>query len=259
MIIPINPISVLSPILLIPAIGGKQQNGSTGNYGYSNITKVPAFASSWNTTNTYPILVSNNTSSVPIPSVGAPPPVSYTFDIQAIAACWDDPPNNNGIVYILSGVYNGTGDNYDSKTFMLWKTTVGKLNSLTAPIPVSTGYSNGTLSDVDTGVLPGYFWDIFYENKGGGGVGRLWFLQGSPILVSEAADYNAGSIEFDRGTGTGQIGGENVNSVDLTAETARQVQVGVSLKRGLRAHKPSSIRTTKATLTVAAPAAEEEE
>jgi hypothetical protein len=252
MIIPINPTSG-SPILLIPAIGGKQHNESAGNYGVSNITKVPAVG-------TWPasapaILVSNAPASVPIPPVGAPPAVSYTLDIQAIAA--SEEVGANGIVYILSGIYNGMGDNYEPKTFMLWKTTVGNLNTLTPNTSVLIAYSTGKLSWADDGVVPGYFWDIFYENKGGGGVGRLWFLKGSPIIVSEAADYNAGSKFFDRGALPGQIGGENVNSVDLTAETARQVQAQVSLRRGLRAHKPSSIRTTKAAPTVAA--AEEEE
>jgi hypothetical protein len=252
MIIPINPTSG-SPILLIPAIGGKQHNESVGNSGVSNITKVPAFG-------TWPspapaILVSNTPASVPIPPVGAPAPVSYTLDIQAIAA--SEEVGANGIVYILSGIYNGTGDNYEPKTFMLWKTTVGNLNTLGTNTSVWTAYSTGKLSWADDGVAPGYFWDIFYENKGTPGlVGRLWFLKGSPIIVSEAADYGAGNLVFNRGTLPGQIGGENVNSVDLTAETARQVQAGVSLKRGLRAHKPS-IRAAKAAPTVTA--AEEEE
>jgi hypothetical protein len=255
MIIPVYPTSG-STILLIPAIGGKQENESKGNYGESNITKVPAF-DAWSTPASA-ILVSDGSSSVPIPSVGAPTPTSYTFDIQAIAASGE--ADDNGIVYILSGVYNGVGEGvYDSKTFMLWKTTVNNLTLLGDDTLVSTAYLNGKLNDADTGTVAGFFWDIFYENKGttGGQVGRLWFLRGSPIIVSPASDYNAGSKFFDRGTASGQIGGQNVNSVDLTAEIARQVQAGVSLRRGLRAHKPS-IRAAKAAPTVGTAAEEEE-
>jgi hypothetical protein len=259
MIIPIHPTSG-SPILLIPAIGGKQKNQGAGNYTVSNITKVPAVG-------TWPspapkILVSNAPNTVPTPPVGAPPAISYTLDIQAIAAPVPAPEEeelgDDGIVYILSGIYNG--DEWTPKSYALWKTTVGDLNSLVPENNTSvwTAYDDGILSGAENGNVPGYFWDIFYENKGGGLVGRLWFLRGSPIIVSPASDYNAGGLVFNRGTNPGQIGGENVNSVDLTAEIARQVQAGVSLRRGLRAHKPS-IRAAKAAPTVAVAAEEEEE
>jgi hypothetical protein len=256
MIIPLNPSSA-SPTLLIPAIGGKQQDQGLGNYGQSNISKIGAFSDpKWGDIATK-ILVSNHPSTVPVPSPGNPPAVCYTLDLQAVAASGDT--GNNEIVYILSGIYQGKWTPPTTpitKKYTLWKTTVSNLTSLSADTTVLTAYTNGKLSLAETGGdvgLPGYFWDIFYENKGAGQVGRLWFLRGSPIIVSEAADYGAGSLVFGRGTSAGQIGGQNVNSVDLTAETARQVQAGVSLRRGLRAHQPA-IRAAKA-----APAVAEEE
>jgi hypothetical protein len=253
MIIPIYPTSG-STILLIPAIGGKQRGGGVGNYTVSNITKVGAF-DNWVQVPAQVILVSNGPSTVPTPPVGAPPAVSYTLDIQAIAG--PEEGDDNRIVYILSGIYQG---DWTSKTYALWKTTADNLDNLGNDTTVLDAYDNGDLSQADTGNVSGYFWDIFYENKGttGAQVGRLWFLRGSPIIVSPASNYNAGSKFFDRGTGSGKINGENVNSVDLTAEIARQVQAGVSLRRGLRAHKPS-IRAAKAAPAVAAAAAAEEE
>jgi hypothetical protein len=254
MIIPINPSSG-SPILLIPAIGGMQHDEGVGNYGESNITKVSPF-DNWGSAAT-PILVSNAPSSVPIPEPNTPPAVCYTLDIQAIAASGD--PGGNEIVYILSGIYQGDWDPNPpgtiTKKYALWKTTVGDLNTLDPNTTVLDAYTDQKLSLAESCEYPGYFWDIFYENKGTGQVGRLWFLRGSPIIVSEAADYGAGSIFFCRGTAAGQIGGKNVNSVDLTSEAARQVQAAVSLKRGLLAHKPA-IRAAKAAPTIAA---EEEE
>jgi hypothetical protein len=47
-------------------------------------------------------------------------------------------------------------------------------------------------------------------------------------------DYHGTTKFFDRGTGAGNIGGINVDSAVLIAETLRQVVLGVSLKRGLR-------------------------
>jgi hypothetical protein len=255
MIIPIHPSSPGVTTLLIPAIGGKQQDQGLGNYGESNITKIGAFNDpNWNVTPgagaALAILVSNAAATVPVPSPGDPPAVVYTLDLQAVAASGDT--GNNEIVYILSGIYQG---NWTSKKYALWKTTVGHLNTLQP----NTLVSAAQLTLADTNAFTGYFWDIFYENKGGGQVGRLWFLRGSPIIVSEAADYGAGNLVFDRGTGPGTIYGQNVNSVDLTAETARQVQAGVSLRRGLLAHKPG-IRAAKAIrATKAAPAVAEEE
>jgi hypothetical protein len=48
-------------------------------------------------------------------------------------------------------------------------------------------------------------------------------------------EYQNPAFRFPLGVRDGRIGGYNIDSADLTAETLRQYKRGVSLKRGARA------------------------
>jgi hypothetical protein len=217
MIVPISPTNANWPHLLIPASGGIQD--ITSNSGASRISRVTAFGS-WQDEGTS-ILETD------YPDIHVP--VYTTFDIHALAASMETSPE--AMVYILAHVYQ---EDYEYKQYVLYKTTVGKMAGMEPSTAVADAVAKGDLTVVETGGAPGYFWDIFYENKGAGETGRLWFLRGSTIIISDGPDYGAGSLIFGPGESLGQTGGRIITSADLTAETARQVEAGVSLKRGLQ-------------------------
>jgi hypothetical protein len=210
--------------LLIPAIGGGQEAG-TSNGTASNISSVPAVGT-WS--GTAPVLLTGDAPSDPL----------TLYDIRAIAAPM---PGNTktDMLYILTASY--TAADYNSVGWRLYQTSITKLLGA-GGITLSQMVSAGNLLFVDEGNASGgstysgiYYWDILYENEASGS-DRLWFVQGSPILATPAASYASPTVPgsyvyFNTGSG---IGGENINSVDLTAETLSQAAAGVSLKRGFR-------------------------
>ncbi|MHB9291806.1 hypothetical protein Holit_00890 [Hollandina sp. SP2] len=209
--------------LLIPAIGGMQ--GATTNGTASDIRIVPAFGSSFTET---PLLTGG----------------SGTYDIRVIGASAQ--ASNTSPVFILTA--NFTND-WLGVNWKLYQTTVSKLLAA-GGITLSQAVTNQTLSVADQGTTAFtdysgvYFLDLLYENAvQANGKERLWFFQGSPLVVTVADAYGSPTQTgnaykfYNVGTGTGQIGGKNVNSADLFAETIRQAAAGVSLKRGVRATK----------------------
>jgi hypothetical protein len=214
--------------LLIPSIGGAQQYGST-NGNKSLIEAVPAFTSPFTAT---------------IRITGDPAATTPTaYDFRAIAATTR--AGDDGLVYILTGYFDTYGVFF---TWALYKTTVAQLLALTGQT-ISQAVASGalTLAGTEEEDPGGFFWDIYYEHGDNEGGDRLWFLRGSPILVTLARDYpNPSAVNYTRGSGVGKIGGANVNSADLTSEMIRQVRAGVSLKRGLHglspAHKAAAIK-----------------
>jgi hypothetical protein len=235
-IIPVsNSSSVMS--LLIPAIGGLQNAGST-NGTESNIYKV---ADPFNSFSAARLLTGD-----PMPSSGAP----GAFDIAAIAAQAAD----DGVVYILTFTFD-TG--YTALNWKLYKTTADQLLNLPpSPPPPAPPVPSPTLSSLETsGVLAiaaqgptagihGYgglaFWDIVYENGSLPAGDRLWFRRDG-ILINDARNYGANPRVFNPGLALGQTGGDNINSFDLIAETIRQVKAGVSLKRGFKSFKSQDV------------------
>ncbi|MDR3147352.1 MAG: hypothetical protein LBU00_03120 [Treponema sp.] len=215
--------------LLIPAIGGMQQTGSS-NGTNSNITFVPAFGAwSYGLSNTAPVLLTGD----PMPSSGEP----TVYDIRAIAA--PSRADSNGVVYILTG----TMGEYYTMNWALYKTTVGTLLSIQGTPTLST--SGLTAVDSDTGSMT-IFLDILYENGETSAQDRLWFFRTTPLLVCPAAAYPASPSPtpptqayrfFDYGESEGNIGGYNVDWADLSIETVRQIAAGTSLKRSVRALK----------------------
>jgi hypothetical protein len=220
-IVPVTPVTPItaskrSPgsdetALLIPAVGGIQKAGAT-NGASSTISHVYAFDAIWPAT--ADVLVTGN----------AKPGANPAYDFHAIAAA--SRADDNGIVYMLTIDYAA---NYAGTDWALYSTTVSSLLSKSNTPIASAGF---TL--VASGTAPaGYFWDILFENGTAATNDRLWFFQGTPLRVSPALAY-ATNVLFPVGTGTGQIGGQNVDWADLTIETLRQAAAGVSLKRSFR-------------------------
>lgn len=214
-IVPVFPANG-DPTLLIPAIGGEQQAGTT-NGTDSVISNVPAFG-------TWP-------ATADVHVTGNARPIANAYDFHAIAA-----PDRQGdsTIYILTIDYVA---DYAGSTWALYSTTVSNLLSL----PLNTPIANAGFTLVDSGTAPsGYFWAIFYENGDSADNDRLWFFQGSPILINPALAYtplpqtSPENIYFAAGTGAGTIGGQNVDWADLTSETLRQAAAGISLKRSIR-------------------------
>jgi hypothetical protein len=236
-IIPVSytPSEATDPVtmLLIPAIGGSQNDGST-NGTDSNIYKADPFADAGDFT-AEEILTGDS-----MPSSGVP----GTFDIAAIAA----QAANNGIVYILTYTF-ATG--WTALYWKLYKTAADQLLALTGSPTLSQleiqteGVTDParilTIADHGpTSGIQGYgglsFWDILYENGIVAAGDRLWFRKDG-ILINGAQTYGTSPRVFTPGLGFGQTGGDNINSFDLVAETIRQSKAGVSLKRGFKSVK----------------------
>jgi hypothetical protein len=101
-------------------------------------------------------------------------------------------------------------------------------------------------------------WDILYENGTGSNVDRLWFLRGSPILITRVTAYSRNDKYFPVGSEDGQIGNINVNSVDLISETLRQAGVGLSIKWELQGHIHPTVRAAMLKAAAKAGAPKEE-
>jgi hypothetical protein len=203
------------PGILIPAIGGSQNYGST-NLDQSKLQVVRPFAGSGSSMTLATLLTGDAT-----------PVTPATYDIKAVAA----PPDIFGLspIFILTGIMQDNVNYYQN--WQLYSTTIVNLRGLN-----NTPLSAAGLSPIDSGIgSPGYYWDIYYENgTGSASAGdRLWFLKGSPIVIGPAAGFTAQKT-FEAGYAAGEIGGINVDSAALVSETMKQAAKGLSLKRGLR-------------------------
>jgi hypothetical protein len=225
-------------MLLIPVIGGKQEEGST-NGTFSNICKVDPFA----VTLTAAQILTGDA----MPGSGPP----TTFDIASIA------PQDavNGLVFILTHTFD---TNYTALYWKVYKTTADQLLTLSGS-PTLSSLEGTVLSIEETGPtlgVHGYgglsYWDIVYENGTGPNGGRLWYRRDG-IHIHDPHVW-ANTMIFDVGLGLGQIGGTNINSFDLAAEVIRQAKAGVSLKRGFK-----SFTSRDAAALMSAAGEEEEE
>jgi hypothetical protein len=235
--------------LLVPAYGGEQQGGAT-NQDNSNITIVPAFAAAAN------FVASVLLTGTPYTAPADP----TTFDIAAVAAQAPLETNpGNSKLYILT--YSYANSSYSALNWKRYKTTVDELLSVYNPSASPTLASlEGTVLKIKdqgpTGGIGGYggltYWDMLYENGKTPHGDRLWFRRdGIEIINVHPASESDESGEpkecccepcepdvvvFEPGLELGETGNININSFDLVAETIRQAEAGLSLKRGFKRH-----------------------
>jgi hypothetical protein len=207
--------------VVVPCVGGSQQGGGATNGALSMIQSLPAFIPVWPTTLTTNI-------------VGDPSGTPGSYDIFNLAGTIR--VGDSGIVYILTYDYD---NNYTATDWQLYSTTIGNLLG-----QINTALSGANFISVDSGSgTPGYFWNILFENSDDLGSDRLWFFEGSALLVNPALAYTPAPQSdpankfYPIGNAAGQIGGENVDWADLTIETVNQAAAGVSLKRSVQAQK----------------------
>jgi hypothetical protein len=212
--------------LLIPAAGGEQQVAAT-NEKDSMIQSVLPFGA---------VLTPTDLVTGDLAGAG-------TFDIFAIAA--PDRKGDDQLAYILTHDYAA---DY-STDWTLYKILFADLLALNGRT-LSQAVAANKLVSVDSGTgTPGYFWNIFVETGATADNDRLWFFRGSALLATPALAYapppQAGVTNryFATGTAVGQIGGQNVDWVDFTAETVRQAGLGKSLKHSVRAATPPAAAT----------------
>jgi hypothetical protein len=208
--------------ILVPAIGGTQQAGST-NGTESNLYRINAFGTMAATL----VLTGDG-------SVGTAISVTGNYDVKSVAV------SASGSVWLLLV----TSDANYKAWWKLYKTTMTDLLAYTAAKPLATAVSDGDLTLLDSGLgSPGYYWEVLFENSPSD-PGRLWFVAGTPIRVSAGDDYD-NKILFDEGVLYAPITGKtlyavNLNSADLVGEMIYQYQQGNSIDTRLIKGKSAS-------------------
>ncbi|MDR1248309.1 MAG: hypothetical protein LBK63_03305 [Treponema sp.] len=227
-------------VILAPCIGGPQNFGSTNGV-ESTLHRIPAFD---NFTNDNSIAAFTGDQSIALTLAGS-------CDIKSIAASED------GLVYLLTE----TEDDSFNTWWKLYKTTVDAvLNN--AGTELTDAINSNVLEPLDSGVgSKGFEWQLMYENAVPASNGRLWFVKGTPIQVSQGNNYNA-KLLFDTGTlyppnssdPLDSISYKNVNSADLIGEMIYQYNKGHSIDTRLIKGKGAAAKVAQS-----GAAAEEEE
>jgi hypothetical protein len=218
--------------LLVPAIGG-YQNGGTTNGSDSTLNLVSGI---FGLTMTASVVFTGDGAA---PTASAPGPKVTTlgnYDIKSVGA------SDSAIVWLLL-VSNDA--NYLS-WWRLFKTTVTQILAISAPgKSLTDAIINGTLTPVDSGFgSPGYYWELLCESSITD-PGRLWFVMGTPVRISAMDNYDD-KVLFDEGTLYAKVTGSpfpasvNVNSADLIGEMIYQYNLGNSIDtRLIKGQKPA--------------------
>jgi hypothetical protein len=234
-------------LLAVPAIGG-EQNGGTTNGTESNICGVPAFGP-------WPVPTDLNEMAAKVLVTGDPqedpadpPAPRYAKDIRVAAA--STRASTDALAFIMAAGF--TGD-YRGADFRIYRTTAGDLFGLynsTKATPTISSLVGDELEVVREGQVYSsaepeapygdYYLGLLYENADDPAGERLLQFLGSALTIDSAANFGGRSLTFGLGQGPGHIGGKNVNSAVQLAETIRQFESNLSLKRTVRATRPPS-------------------
>jgi hypothetical protein len=211
-LVPVPDTSPTSSIsILIPAIGGYQNAGST-NGTASVLNRVEAYNSSWTVKTAF---TGDSASPDPFPA--------GNYDIRGVAASED-----GSKAYLLTGTYN---EDYRTN-WKLYQTTAANILGSTDQT-LSDAVDSFTLVQIDSTADPakgdpGYYWEVQYENAESAENGRLWFVKGSPIRISLGGNYGAYKL-IGEGHGDPLYSPEfEVNSMDLIGEMISQAAKGIS-------------------------------
>jgi hypothetical protein len=222
--------------ILITAVGDMQKAGVSNGVA-SNISCVPAFGD-WS---------DYEEEGAPVLITGDP---DGAYDFHAVGVSYR--ADSAGVVYILTLIY---AEDYAGTNWNLYKTNVSYLLSLSeVTISEALNPTNFTLIDYGT-EDPGWFWELLYETGSDATKDRLWFVRGSAILACPALAYppahpvnpvppDASYRYFNIGERDGDIGGANIDWIDLSVETVNQIAAGHSLKRSIRATVPAGAVST---------------
>lgn len=220
--------------LLIPAIGGMQNAGSTNGIA-SKICILPA-EGNWTSLETAPILVTGD-------------PNGIEGDIHDLAvACRDE----NSLVFILLTMYNQTYDHLDYTIYQgTVKDVLSLLDSSQQNIPTISGaVTANKLVKVDDGIIAsptaapdpsGLYHPCIsmIQHPTNPEKDLLVFVAGSQIMVSRAAAYGSptalGGFKVNPYVMFNNNGGVNLNSIEFPIETLYESIRGKgSFRRGVR-------------------------
>jgi hypothetical protein len=201
--------------LLVPCIGGPQNFGST-NGAASTLCRVPAFDS----------FTDNNSIAAFTGDTSDALALAGSCDIKSAAA------SDDGLVYLLTETEDDTFNTW----WKLYRTTAAAVLG-SSGMTITDALNNNILEQLDSGVgSKGFEWQLMYENATPASQGRLWFVKGTPIQVSQGNDYNT-KLLFDTGAlyppnssdPLYTISYKNVNSADLIGEMIYQHGKGHSI------------------------------
>jgi hypothetical protein len=236
-------------LLVIPAIGGEQNAGTT-NGTESNICAVPAFGA-------WPVPADPDALAAKVLLTGDPqedpadlPVPRYARDIRVAAASTRASPD--ALAFIMAAGF--TAD-YRGADFRIYRTTAEDLFGLytsTSATPTISSLVPEIFEVVREGQVYSsaeplapygdYYLGLLYENADDPAGERVLQFLGSALTIDSAANFGGRSLTFGLGNGPGHIGGKNVNSAAQLAETIRQFESGLSLKRSVKATRaPSSV------------------
>jgi hypothetical protein len=229
--------------ILVPAIGGKQQYGTT-NGPASVLSVVPAFDDFANTSPA-PIAFTGD-------AAGSVSPTG-TYDIRGVAVSED-----GSYAYLLTATYSAS---YLTNWRLYSATVADILGASSQPLSTATVLTDvDSTADPDNGD-PGYYWEVQYENNATVANGRLWFVKGSPIRISLGSNYDKNGSTYkqiDAGSGGPLYSPQfNVNSADLIGEMIYQASKGVS--KDTRLVKGTARQTAQAAQAVQTAQAASEE
>ncbi|MDR3115361.1 MAG: hypothetical protein LBU25_07565 [Treponema sp.] len=127
--------------------------------------------------------------------------------------------NDNEKVCILTGYFS---EHYTGFNWALYWIDAGNLLAMPEETPISAVIEEGPLHPIGSETSdPGYYWSIM------AGGGRLVFIKGSAMVIMDADNpepaFGGNNVTFGKGSGAGEIGNINANSIDFTEATLERI------------------------------------